>query len=99
MNPTSQSRGPRNYGPLLVGVLALQGIILLGQWTGYHAASSLPTASAQIPDSGALRMQTVDELKSINAKLDKLVDLFQSGNLQVKVASPDENKQTNRSAR
>ena len=34
----------------------------------------------------------VDQLKELNGKMDKLIALLESGNLQVKVASPDEKK-------
>ena len=37
-------------------------------------------------------MQMVDELKSLNDKLDTVIGILKDGNLQVKVATPDENK-------
>jgi hypothetical protein len=72
---------------LLVAVVMLQGLILLGQWTG---TGYVAPASAQIPDPANRQMQMVDELKSINGKLDSLIDLLKAGDLQVKVAKSDE---------
>jgi hypothetical protein len=74
---------------LLAVVVVLQGIILLGQWTG---SGYLTSAAAQIPDPANRQMQMVDELKSVNGKLDTLIDLLKGGDLQVKVAKSDENK-------
>jgi hypothetical protein len=38
------------------------------------------------------RQQTLDELKSVNAKLEKMIELLGSGDLQVRVVQPDEKK-------
>jgi hypothetical protein len=78
---------------LLVVIIALQGLMLIGQWTGN--SSYLPSAQAQIPDPGARQVQMVDTLKSIDSKLDKLdaiVGILQGGELQVKVAKTEETK-------
>jgi hypothetical protein len=45
----------------------------------------LPTAQAQLPDPGAQRERQLDELKSINTKLDKLIDVIGSGKMVVQV--------------
>jgi len=74
---------------LLVGVLALQGLILIGQWTG---TGYLTTAQAQVPDPANRQMQMIDELKELNNKMDKVVTILQGGDLQVKVVKPDEEK-------
>ena len=74
---------------LLVAVLVLQGLVLVGQWTGQGPVTP---AHAQIPDSGSQRQQMVDELKGINAKLDKLTQALQSGSIQVRVAQADDKK-------
>jgi hypothetical protein len=79
----------KNTTRLLTAVLVLQGLTLMGQW---FSPSYTSTASAQIPDSGALRIQTVDELKSVNAKLDKLISILESGKLQVRATSDDAKK-------
>ena len=78
---------------LLVGVLVLQGLVLAGQWT---SSGNLATAQAQVPDPANRQMQMIDELKNINEKLDTLIGLLKDGNLQVKVANPDESKSSDK---
>jgi len=67
-------------------ILVLQILILINQWFG----PSTSPAVAQIPDAGAQNAQIIDELKHTNATLDKLLDVMQSGKLQVTVAKPDD---------
>ncbi len=74
---------------LLAGVLVLQGVILIGQWTG---TGYLTSAQAQIPDPANRQLQMVDELKELNTKMDKLVGILEGGDLQVKVAKSDDEK-------
>jgi len=45
-----------------------------------------------VPDGGAQRAATIDELKSVNSKLDKLLTVLTDGNLKVRVVQPDEKK-------
>ena len=71
-------------------LLALQCMILIGQWTG--PAGYVSTVHAQVPDAGAQRIQMIQELKSLNGKMDNLIRLLEDGNLQVKVANPDDKK-------
>ena len=47
---------------------------------------------AQIPDAGAQRIEIIEQLKSLNSKLDKIGDLLAGGKLQVRAAAPDEKK-------
>ncbi len=75
---------------LLVAVIALQGLILIGQWSGGTAMLSM--AHAQVPDPANRQMQMIDELKQLNSKMDELVGLLRDGDLQVKVAKTEENK-------
>jgi hypothetical protein len=67
-------------------ILVLQILILINQWFG----PSTSPAMAQIPDAGAQNAQIIDELKQTNTTLDKLLDVLQSGKLQVTVAKPDD---------
>jgi hypothetical protein len=79
----------RSIGKWLGIVVVMQGFIillLLGQ------APLARPAMAQIPDAGAQRDQMIEQMKSTNEKLDKLLALLSGGDLQVKVAKPDENK-------
>lgn len=75
---------------LLTAVLVLQGLILAGQWLG--GPSIVSPAHAQIPDSGALKVETLKELQALNGKMDKLIGILESGKLEVRVAGADENK-------
>ena len=77
---------------LLVGVIALQSLILIGQWSG--GTSFMSTAQAQVPDPANRQLQMIDELKSINGKLAELTGLLKGGDLQVKVAKAEEDKGT-----
>ena len=78
---------------LLAFVIVLQGMILAGQWTSDNAGFT-PSAHAAPPVSNALDQsgQTVEELKAMNGKLDQLISILQSGDLQVRVVTPDEKK-------
>ncbi len=76
-----------NQSRILGIILVLQGLILLGQWT-----TPLATVSAQISDPGAQRNAQLDELKAMNLKMDKLLDLLAGGKLQVRVVNADEDK-------
>jgi hypothetical protein len=80
-----------NTQRLLVVVIGLQLMIIAGQWLG--APSYVTPVQAQgAKDPAADRAAIVDQLQSANAKLDKMVDILASGNLQVKVVQPDEAK-------
>jgi hypothetical protein len=75
---------------LLVIVILLQGMILLGQWL--EGPRILPAAQAEPFNAGADRQAMLDSLKSIDSKLDSMVSILNSGNLQVKVQQVDEHK-------
>ena len=70
-------------------VIALQIMTVLGQWVGTPRATP---AMAQVPDAGLQRIQIIEQIKGTNDRLDKLIALLSGGNLQVKVAKPDETK-------
>ena len=76
-------------GKLLAIVIVLQGLILMGQWTG---SSYLTSAHAQLPDPANRQMQMVDELKALNEKMNQVIAILKDGEVQVKVAKPDESK-------
>jgi len=78
-----------NSSKLLAGVLVLQGLILVGQWTGHNYLTS---AQAQVPDPANRQLQMIDELKAVNAKLDKIAAVLEGGSLQVKVEKTDDAK-------
>jgi hypothetical protein len=75
----------------VAAILVLQGIILIGQWTG--GRSTLPTAMAgDVPNPAARQIELLDEIKSTNTKLDRIISLMEGGDLQVKVVQSDEAK-------
>ncbi len=76
---------------LLVSIVALQVLTLASQWTG-SSSSTANAARGEIPDPGARQMQMVDELKQMNAKLDRLVGVLEGGKLQVTTVSADPKK-------
>src|SRR6476646_4743789 len=76
-----------NTNKLLVAIVALQGLILIGQWTG---GISLPSAQAQVPDPANRQMQMIEQLQSINGKLDTIAGILQTGEVQVKVEKAEE---------
>lgn len=76
---------------LLGVVIVLQGLILIGQWTGQPAASTA-RADSPIPNPGERQMAIIDELKNVNVKLDKIYGALTAGDVQVKVAKEDDKK-------
>jgi hypothetical protein len=76
---------------LMTVVIVLQAMILVGQWVG-GGHGYLTSAQAQVTDPGRDRLQLIDEMRKTNDKLDKLTDILRSGDLQVRVIQPDENK-------
>jgi hypothetical protein len=71
-----------NTRRLLTAVVVLQGLTLVGLWTGQPRPSS---AGAAIPDPGAQREAVLTEQKATNEKLDKLLKLLTSGDVRVTV--------------
>ena len=93
-----------NTSKLLAVVIGLQALSLACQFLGQPAI--VAPAQAQMPDSGAQRAVMIEELKGIRADLkalnasaaatsgrvDKIITILDSGKLQVRAISPDENK-------
>ena len=69
---------------LLAAVLVMQGAILVGQWTGQPAANTV-RADVQLPNPSERQIAILDELKSMNGKLDRLYGLMSGGDMKVKV--------------
>ncbi len=79
---------------LLIAVVVLQSMILLGQWTGSSVAAPRPAEAQERNGPGLLAsgnrdLAVVEELKSLNAKMDKIAASLESGKLQVQVVMPD----------
>ncbi len=67
---------------LLVGVIVVQGLMLVGWWSGRPAYESV--ALAQVPDAGAQRIAMIEELKALNAKIEHLNAFLEDGQLRVR---------------
>ncbi len=77
---------------LLAVIVILQGLILIGQWTGGPSLSNARAADGNVPDPASRQMQMIDELKTLNGKMDKIIGVLEGGDLQVKIANADEAK-------
>jgi hypothetical protein len=74
--------------PKLLGiVIALQVMLLIGQWINPSAS----TAQAQVPNPGERQMEMIDQLRTLNGKVDRLISLIQGG-VDVRVAKSDAKK-------
>ncbi len=70
-------------------VLTYGGWVLAGLVLGFVISSQRPeVAVAQIPDQGAQLLKLIDESKALNAKMDRLLSLLESGKLTVQVSEP-----------
>jgi hypothetical protein len=70
---------------LFIAVVGLASL-LLGRWT-LGPANAAPPAR-DMPAAFNQNEKTIDELKAVNEKLDRLVGLLESGKLEVRVAAP-----------
>jgi hypothetical protein len=68
---------------LLGIVIALQVALLVGQWVGPSA--SVARADTPVTNPGERQLAMLDELKTLNSKVDRLIGLLSSGNVEVKV--------------
>ena len=68
---------------LLTAAVVLQGLIIAGQWFGTSPAHA--RGELNLPDPGARQLQMIDELKSLNAKVDRLSATLTSGEVKVKL--------------
>jgi hypothetical protein len=80
---------PNSTAKWLAVIVVLQVVTLIGQWVITPGATP---AQAQIPDAGAQRNEVINQLRSTNDKLDKLLMLLSGGNLQVRVVRADDSK-------
>ncbi|MDB5297979.1 MAG: hypothetical protein JWO31_3962 [Phycisphaerales bacterium] len=68
---------------LLTAAVVLQALLLAGQWFGASPAQA--RGELNLPDPGARQLQMIDELKSLNAKVDRLTAVLTSGEMRVKI--------------
>ncbi len=74
---------------MLVVVIVLQVMILASQWVGQPTT---PAAHAQNFNPVERQLAILEEAKTTNSKLDKLIGVLQSGDVQVKVVKDEEKK-------
>jgi hypothetical protein len=75
---------------LLGIILVMQALVLLGQWVGPATLIAPARADSQLPNPGERQVAMVEELRALNDKMDKLLSLLQGGEVQIRVAKPDE---------
>jgi len=68
-------------------VAVLLALIAIPIWSG--SVSVLPTAVAQIPDTGLQRKQLIDEQRRSNELLEQILETLQSRTIKVYVATSD----------
>lgn len=76
-------------------VLTILAVLLAAQlYTSWTAAPSFtPEARADgIVDLGAVNVEMLGQLKSINAKVDQLSTMFATGKARVSIVNTDQNK-------
>lgn len=72
-------------------VLVMQVVIVIGQWAGQPAARSAK-ADVNIPNPGERQLAILDELRTLNGKMDRLLSVVQSGDMKVEVTKVDRSK-------
>ena len=72
-------------------MIALQCLILIGQWMGQPSVRPAK-ADVQLPNPSERQLAILDELKTLNGKVDHLIDLFQGGDAKVEVTKVDRAK-------
>jgi outer membrane murein-binding lipoprotein Lpp len=75
---------------VMAGVIVLQGLLLATTWSGQSAA--VARGDVNLPDPGARQLQMIDELKTLNAKVDRLTAALVNGEVTVKVAKDKDAK-------
>jgi len=73
---------------LLTGLLILQGLVLTGQFMSQPSAAQA-RGEGNLSNPSERQLQMVEELKSLNAKMDKLTSMFAGGEVTVKVAKDE----------
>ena len=71
-------------------IVAMQAIVLLGQWFGPVSYVTTARAESQISNPAERQVAMVEELRALNAKMERLLSLLQNGEVQIKVAKPDD---------
>lgn len=72
-------------------VIVMQIVIMLGQWMGQPAPHTA-SADVQLPNPSERQLAILDELKTLNGKIDHLIEVAQSGDMKVEVTKVDRSK-------
>jgi hypothetical protein len=73
---------------LLTGILVLQGLMLAGQWLGQPSVAQA-RGENNIPNPSERQIAMVEELKALNAKVEKLNSMLANGEVTVKIAKEE----------
>ena len=73
---------------LLTGVLALQGLVLGGMFMSQPSAAQA-RGEVTLSNPSERQLQMIEELKAMNAKMDKLTSMLAAGEVTVKVAKDE----------
>ncbi|MFH1416760.1 MAG: hypothetical protein ABII12_00520 [Planctomycetota bacterium] len=82
---------------VLVVIAALLGVIAVGLWR--EGPSMLPTAQAQVPDSGMQRNQLLKETQETNGLLRQILEHLQEKSIAVTMRDGDKEKEKGSGAR
>jgi len=76
----------------LVAAVVLQAGLLAGTWSGRAGGPSAAVAGSPLPNPAEQRLRQLDSLDRLEAQLDRIARLLESGRLQVRPVPPDENR-------
>jgi len=75
---------------VLAAAVVMGAGVMLGQWGSPSPATA--ASRAEVPAAFNQTERTLEELRAMNSKLDRLIGLLEGGKLQVTVNSTDEGK-------
>ncbi|HSU69647.1 MAG TPA: hypothetical protein VLJ39_22370 [Tepidisphaeraceae bacterium] len=74
----------KSSNKLLAFVVVLQVVLLMGQWLGQPSAQTAH-ADVQLPNPSERQLAILDELRTLNGKMDRLIGVMTSGDVKVEV--------------
>lgn len=81
----------KSSSKMLGFVIVMQVVIVIGQWAGQPAVRTA-NADVNIPNPGERQLAILDELRTLNGKMDRLLNVVQSGDMKVEVTKVDRSK-------
>ena len=79
---------------VLVAITALLTVVAVELWAG--RPSALPSAHAQVPDTGRQRLRLIEESRRTNELLTEILDHLRTKPIKVKVIGTDKSKESRR---